>query len=148
MAPDDGEPPPSLGRRLRYFARVHRLVFSILVFAIGILLTVLGTGDLTPLNQSTPFVQIDQYTAPTVNGNVTVNYNLAFIIAGPIVLLIGAYFVGSYYLARRKFEHLMETKSKAEFLRNLPEIEDLLWDLTPADEARYSTKKADLRVRR
>jgi hypothetical protein len=42
----------------------------------------------------------------------------------------------------------MLTKSKAEFLRNIPEIEDLLWDLTPNDEVRYETKRAELRVRR
>jgi hypothetical protein len=42
----------------------------------------------------------------------------------------------------------MVTKSKAEFLRNLPEVEDLLWDLTPADEVRYLDKKAELRIRR
>ena len=42
----------------------------------------------------------------------------------------------------------MVTKSKAEFLRNLPDLEDLLWDLTPADEQRYIEKKAELRIRR
>jgi len=42
----------------------------------------------------------------------------------------------------------MVTKSKAEFLRNIPELEDLLWELTPADEIRYEQKKSELRVRR
>ncbi len=42
----------------------------------------------------------------------------------------------------------MVTKSKAEFLRNIPELEELLWDLTPSDEDRYQRKRAELRVRR
>jgi hypothetical protein len=42
----------------------------------------------------------------------------------------------------------MVTKSKAEFLRNIPELEEILWDLTPIDEVRYETKRAELRVRR
>lgn len=130
-------------RRLRYFLRSQRFLLSILVFAVGAFLTALAIGDFTPLSTSPPFDQIDQVTATP-----TANYNLVFVIVGPIVLIIGAYFVGAYYLARRRFEHLMLTKSKAEFLRNLPEVEDLLWELTPADEVRYAEKKADLRIRR
>jgi hypothetical protein len=42
----------------------------------------------------------------------------------------------------------MVTRSKAEFLRNIPEVEDLLWDLTPEDERRYAQKLSDLRLRR
>ena len=76
------------------------------------------------------------------------NYNLVFVIVGPIVVVVGIYMVGVYSIARRKFEHLMLTKSKAEFLRNIPELEDLLWDLTPRDEDRYEAKRAELKVRR
>ena len=68
--------------------------------------------------------------------------------SGPIVSIIGGYMVGAYSVARRRFEHLMLTKSKAEFLRNIPELEDLLWDLTPYDEVRYENKRSELRVRR
>jgi len=73
---------------------------------------------------------------------------LWLVIVGPIVAIVGAYLVGAYYIARARFEHLMLTKSKAEFLRNLPDLEDLLWDLTPADEQRYIEKKTELRIRR
>ena len=71
-----------------------------------------------------------------------------FVIVGPIIAVVGLYLVGAYHYARRKFEHLMVTKSKAEFLRNIPELEELLWDLTPHDEVRYEDKRAELRVRR
>jgi len=42
----------------------------------------------------------------------------------------------------------MLTKSKAEFLRNIPELEELLWDLTPKDQTRYDQRLAELRLRR
>jgi hypothetical protein len=119
---------------------------SILLFLIGIALTTLAVGDLSPLSATAPFPVINGYTDQSANGGV--NYNLAFVILGPIVIIIGAYFVGAYVLARRKFEHLMLTKSKAEFLRNLPEIEDLLWELTPKDGIRYERKKTELKIRR
>jgi len=144
MAPEAEEVP--FGRRLRHFARTQRFILSAIVLAIGILLTVLAVGAFTPLSSFGPFPSIDAATDQSGNGGP--NYNLVFVVAGPIIVLIGGYLVGAYYVARHRFEHLMLSKSKAEFLRNLPEVEDLLWDLTPADEARYEQKKAELRIRR
>jgi hypothetical protein len=142
MAEEEVGAPP-FGRRLRVLLRSHRLFLSVVVFVLGIVMIVLAVGDFTPVRDLTPFPQINSVTDTS-----EANYNLVFVIAGPIIFLIGAYFVGTYYLARRKFEHLMVTKSKAEFIRNLPELEDLLWDLTPNDELRYSEKKSELRIRR
>jgi hypothetical protein len=132
--------------KLRYFARVHRNILSIIVLAIGVLLTVLAVGEFTPLSQSGPFPGINGVTDQSSTGGP--NYNLLFVVIGPIIVLIGGYLVGAYYVARRRFEHLMLSRSKAEFLRNLPEVEDLLWELTPADEVRYENKKIELRIRR
>ena len=133
-------------RRLKTILRTDRFPFSLFLLGIGILLSVLATADFTPLGQVGPFPAIDSATDQSSTGGV--NYNLLFAPVGPIVSIIGAYFVGAYVLARRKFEHLMVTKSKAEFLRNIPELEELLWDLTPRDEDRYADKRADLRIRR
>jgi hypothetical protein len=142
MAPEDG----SFSRKLRHFLRSQRFAISIVVLAIGVVLTVLAVSDFTPLGSSGPFPAINKVTdQSSTNGP---NVNLAFIVIGPIVAIIGAYLVGAYYVARREFEHLMRTKSKAEFLRNIPELENLLWDLRPEDEIRYEDKKAELRVRR
>jgi len=130
-------------RRLRRWMRVQRAAISIAVLAIGFLLSILAVGAFTPLAQTPPFPTIDQATTP---GGT--NYNLVFVILGPILIIVGGYLVGAYFYARRRFEHLMLTKSKAELLRHLPELEELLWDLTPRDEARYEQKIAELRIRR
>ena len=132
-----------LGRRVRHGLKTYRAWVSIFILAVGIFLTVLAAGFFTPLSSYAPF--------PTINAATNTpnaNYNLVFVVLGPIVAIVGAYMVGAYSVARHRFEHLMLTKSKAEFLRNIPEIEDLLWDLTPNDEVRYETKRAELRVRR
>jgi uncharacterized membrane protein YbhN (UPF0104 family) len=131
------------GRRLRHGMRTHRAGISIFILAVGVLLTVLAFGFFTPLSTVGPFPAINAAT-----NTPDWNYNLLFVIFGPIIVIVGAYMVGAYFNARHKFEHLMLTKSKAEFLRNITEIEDLLWDLTPRDEQRYETKRAELRVRR
>lgn len=141
MADDEASVP--FDRRLRHGMRTYRAIISEVVLAIGLLLVVLALGDFTPLRTAYPFSAINPAT-----DTPSTNYNLAFVIIGPIVSIVGAYLVGAYFHARRKFEHLMLTKSKAEFLRNIPEVEDLLWDLTPRDETRYQEKLSDLRLRR
>jgi hypothetical protein len=141
MAPEAARTP--LARRFRHGLRAYRAWISDFVLAVGILLTVLAIGFFTPLGTWGPFPAINAAT-----NTPSANYNLLFSIVGPIVVIAGAYLVGSYYVARSKFEHLMLTKSKAEFLRNIPDLEDLLWELTPADEIRYENKRAELRIRR
>ncbi|HYA70854.1 MAG TPA: hypothetical protein VEH28_05755 [Thermoplasmata archaeon] len=132
-----------LSRRLKHALKTYRAWVSVFVLAVGILLTVLAAGFFTPLGNLGPFPTINSAT-----NTPNANYNLVFVVVGPIISIVGAYMVGAYSVARHRFEHLMLTKSKAEFLRNIPEIEDLLWDLTPNDEVRYETKRAELRVRR
>ncbi len=134
---------PPFDRRFRYGLRTYRAAISYFVLAVGAVLTVLAIGFFTPLGNSWPFSAINGVT-----NTPAANYNLLFVVLGPIVVIVGAYLVGSYLAARTKFDHLMVTKSKAEFLRNIPELEDLLWELTPADERRYEQKKAELRIRR
>lgn len=124
--------------------RKYRAAISIFIFVVGLVLTVLALGYFTPLRNSSVFAAINSATAPAGGAN----YNLVFVVLGPIIVIVGAYLVGAYFVARRKFEHLMVTKSKAEFLRHITEIEDLLWDLTPADEARYEAKRGEFRLRR
>ena len=141
MAPEAA--PVPLDRRFRHGLRTYRAWISDFVFAVGVLLTILALGFFTPLSNSWPFTVLNAAT-----NTPDANYNLVFVIVGPIIIIAGAYLVGSYYVARAKFEHLMVTKSKAEFLRNIPELEDLLWELTPSDEVRYEQKKGELRVRR
>jgi hypothetical protein len=131
-----------LGRRLRHGMRTYRAGISIFILAVGVLLTVLAFGAFTPLQYVGPFPAINAAT------QAGWNYDLLFVVIGPIIVIVGAYMVGAYFNARHKFEHLMLTKSKAEFLRNITELEDLLWDLTPRDEQRYEAKRAELRVRR
>jgi hypothetical protein len=136
-------PKMTYDRRIRDWFRRNRFPVSAIVFGVGVFLTVLAAGDFTPLSTVQPFTAINAVTAAP-NG---ANYNLAFVVVGPIVAIVGAVMVGAYLLSRRRFEHLMMTKSKAEFLRNLDKIEELLWDLTPADEQRYLDKRAEFRLR-
>lgn len=140
---------PPLGQRLRTGMRTYRFALSAVVFAVGILLTALALMEfLGPLSTNPVLLPINKVTDPADNGGTGPNYDLAFAVLGPIIFIVGAYLIGAYLVARRTFDHLMETKSKAEFLRNIPELEQVLWDLTPNDERRYFDKRAELKIRR
>jgi hypothetical protein len=130
-------------RRLRLWLRTERAAISIAVLAIGFGLTILALGAFTPLRAAPPFSTIN-----TATDTPSANYDLVFVILGPILIIAGGYLVGAYFYARRKFEHLMLTKSKAEFLRNIPELEEILWDLTPNDQVRYEQRLSELHLRR
>ncbi len=147
--PNEGR--ETLRHRLRLGLRSYRYPLSILVLAIGVLLCFFAIGAFIPQLASTSVYQfLNPYTDPSVGGTVPnqPNYDLLFAIIGPIITIVGAYLVGAYLIARRKFEHLMESRSKAEFLRNIPELEDILWDLRPEDELRYMARRAELKIRR
>ncbi len=133
------------GQRARRWFRVWRFPVAAIVFVAGIVLSVLAFAAFTPLGSVWPFSVV---VAATTAGSSGENWNLWFVVLGPILVIIGAYLVGVYVVARRRFEELMRSKSKAELLRNIPEMEELLWDLTPRDQDRYLAKCAELRVRR
>lgn len=144
-------PDETWGHRFREGLRSYRYPISLVVLAVGVLLSFFAFGDFVGPVANTPVFQfLNPYTDPSRGGtNVGApNYDLAFAVMGPIITIVGAYLVGSYVLHRRRFEHLMVTRSKAEFLRNVPDLEQLLWDLTPADEQRYLEKRAELKLRR
>jgi hypothetical protein len=141
MATEGG--PEPFDRKLRHWVRAQRAVLSEAILAVGVLLVLLALGDFTPLKDAVPFSAINPYT-----DTPGANYDLLFAILGPIIVVVGGYLVGAYLHARQRFDHLMLTKSKAEFLRNVSEIEDLLYDLTPKDEVRYQERLAELRLRR
>lgn len=142
--PEEAPPPSRRVQNARRWLRTQRFPLSCLILGVAVLLVILALGDFTPLNAVWPFTAINGYTSPSGGDN----WNLLFAIVGPILAIIGGYLVGAYLVARRRFEQLMRSKSKAELLRNIPEMEELLYDLLPEDEVRYAEKLVELRIRR
>ncbi len=147
----------SLVTRLRYYYRVIRFPLGIVVCILGAFLSISAFAAYSPLLYDQPFSSyVPSLLGPDCPANAscpanyqsaTTDWILLFVIAGIIIDIIGIYMVAVYLVARKRFEHLMKTKSKAEFVRNLPEVEDLLWDLTPKDEERLVVRKQELRIR-
>ncbi|MDE1821661.1 MAG: hypothetical protein KGJ23_11745 [Euryarchaeota archaeon] len=144
-------PPMSFSTTLRRGLRTYRFAISIAVLVLGSILCLIGLFAWTPLGDpggSLAWLEQPLKGTDSPTGSYTgPDWTLAMLPGGGLMALIGAYLVGVYMVARRRFEHLMKTRSKAEFLRNVTEAEDLLWDLTPEDEVRLVRKKLELKIR-
>lgn len=66
---------------------------------------------------------------------------------GAVMVLIGAIWFISFRLNVRKFNKLMEEKSKAVFVKQLDDVEYLAWRLPMNFEEELSVKKRDFGVR-
>ena len=138
----------NLYSRLRYWSLTNRFLLSLLVLVAGGVLTAIAIAAWTPLISSPLFSGfvpgLKGTDGPSGSGP---DWTLAMAIVGPILVIVGGYLAGTYIIARERFEHLMKTRSKAEFLRNVPEVEDLIWDLTPRDHERLIRKKQEFKIR-
>ena len=53
------------------------------------------------------------------------DWNILFMILGPVLLITGAFYAGEQLLLRRRFERMIATTKKSEFVRDRKELEDL-----------------------
>jgi hypothetical protein len=75
------------------------------------------------------------------------NWKYWIIIISIILLLISIYLIYTYNKNLKKFKELMDTDSKAIFVRNIEEIEYLAYELGPAFEDQVDEKKQDLKIK-
>lgn len=69
------------------------------------------------------------------------------IIISIILLGISIYLIYTYNKNLKKFKDLMDTDSKAVFVRNIEEIEYLAFELGPEYEGQVDEKKQNLRIK-
>jgi hypothetical protein len=74
-------------------------------------------------------------------------WNTWLSIIGPLLLLVGIWVVGDGILKRREFDRLIETTSKAAFVRNQDRLEELAWLLSEEHELRVFEKKQEFRIK-
>lgn len=68
------------------------------------------------------------------------------VVAAPIGLIVCAWWYYDYLKKIRELAELIDTPSKAKFVRNLDEIEYLAWSLPQRYEDRVLTKKKDFKI--
>ena len=68
------------------------------------------------------------------------------VVAAPIGLIVCAWWYYDYVKKTRELAELIDTPSKAKFVRNLDEIEYLAWSLPRRYEDKVLTKKKEFKI--
>ncbi len=68
------------------------------------------------------------------------------VVAAPIGLIVCAWWYYDYVKKTRELGELIDTPSKAKFVRNLDEIEYLAWSLPQRYEDKVLTKKKEFKI--
>ncbi|HUR70315.1 MAG TPA: hypothetical protein VM370_13805 [Candidatus Thermoplasmatota archaeon] len=76
------------------------------------------------------------------------DYNLILFIVAPILLIWGAFWVGEQLVLRRRFERMLDTPKKSEFVSRRSDIEDLLKRLPDGYKQRMKEKESEFVSRR
>jgi len=74
------------------------------------------------------------------------NWVTWLVVAGPIGFIICVWWFYDYVKKIRKLAKLIDTPSKAKFVRNLDDIEYLAWSLPQRFEDEVITKKKELKI--
>ncbi len=68
--------------------------------------------------------------------------------AGPIILIAGGWYFFDNLRKRKEFKELMETTSKAKFIRNMDRAEFLAWKLTMDHQKQLMDKKKEFHIKK
>ncbi|MEM3396973.1 MAG: DUF3198 domain-containing protein [Thermoplasmata archaeon] len=115
-------------------------ILSILIIVLSAILTFLGVCGFEQIKNVMP----EQIKAIE---NAIGNFYLWCIILGPFLLLIFGWLLIDYYSKKREFEKLIDTQSKAQFIKNLQRIEELAFSLPERYEKKIEKKKIELKVK-
>jgi len=109
-------------------------------FIAGIILTVFVIDHYFIAHENLPSVlqDIDRYLG---------EWNIYLTVLGPLLLFSGGYYFFDTIRKRREFERLIETDSKAKFVRNQDRIEFLAWLLGKDYYRRSEQKKVEFNLK-
>lgn len=121
-------------------------LISVLLLVLSISSTILGGAtaykDALPTTGPLGFLS---YLKPATQ--MIGNWYLWLVFLGPLGIIIFGYLTVDYYLMKKKFEELINTDSKAQFIKNYKELEELAWKLTTWHRMRLTKKKVEFNIR-
>jgi len=125
-----------------FWRRNKRTIWAMIALA-GLIFMILGILELLFLFE---IEQIPDWLEPPLMDKV--GYGAWFFaLIGGIVAIGGYLYFHDYNKKHKKYEELMDTNSKASFVRNIVEIEELAVDLGPQYEEEVIDKKNQLKVK-
>jgi hypothetical protein len=130
-----------LRRRFKEYWRRNKRSLTFGIGLVGSLFTILGIWELLVIFNTLP----DKYEFPLMG---PIGYGSWFFAGlGGLVTLFGFIYFFDYNKKHKKFEELIEPDSKAHFVRNLVELEELAIALGPDYESRVMEKRERYKVK-
>ena len=120
------------------FLHKNKLEISALLIATGIPLTFLSI--LAIFYSNDPGLGNSVY-------EVFGNWSYWITLLGGTMAIVGTYTILGFLKLLREFKDLIDTPSKARFIKNQDRIEELAWRLHPKYERRVSEKKEKLHIK-
>jgi len=122
------------------FLREIKLELSSMVLVAGIILTTIAAAKYFLPDSFTPNFLRDVYADLGM-------WIVWITVLGPILLAGGGWYFLDIVRKRREFERLINTPSKAKFVRNQDRLEYLGWILSSEHERRVWEKKREFKIK-
>jgi hypothetical protein len=121
------------------FLREYSLELSSIIFMIGVILTIFVILRYA-FYEGAPY-----YLKEILDG--IGGWIVWMVVVGPILVMGGGWYFFDGIKKRREFANLIDTDSKAVFLRNLDRVEELAYYLTERHRQLYYDKKDEFKVK-
>jgi len=122
--------------------REHMLMLSAILFGIGIIMTVIGVLWYFMVIQSNIVnSSLEEFSEKLGN------WGWWILIPAPFILIAGGWYFSDQLLARRKVNEMISTNSKANFVKNISEIEEVVWKLPIKYRERFEKKKEKFKIK-
>lgn len=131
------------------WTRNHVLEIGSVVLVVGLVLTILSFTDNWVHPAPAWLTWYHNLTHPaSVSGSANGDYNLIALIVGPILLIMGGFYVGEQVVLRRRFERMLDTPQKSEFAKRRRDLEDLAKRLPSNFEDKIEKKESEFKSKR
>jgi len=119
--------------------------FFVIAFSFLTIVGAIGVFFVSKLPSSLSF--LEDLSAPFRSSEGS-NWAYWMIVVGPIGLAVCVWWVYDYFKKVRRLGKLIDTPSKAKFVRNIDDIDYLAWSLPQRFENQVIEKKRELRINR
>jgi hypothetical protein len=148
MDSDKGEGPnmknpfEPIGKAWKAFWQKNKRGKLFLVAVLGTVIALLALWELLVMFETEP---LKDYPLPLIEK--LDEWSWALLIVGGVLSIGGWLYYHDHNKSFKRFEELIETDSKAQFVRNIDEIEQLAVDLGPDFENKVMEKRKEFKVK-
>lgn len=124
--------------------RNYMLPIGAAILVVGLALSLLAYWDMWSARPSWYESFLDAIPGQGLNGD----WNVFLRILGPVLVVTGAWYAGEQLVLRRRFDRMIDTTKKSEFVARRKDLEDLSRRLPTTYRSRIEEKEAAFRSMR